>query len=170
LALAASGDLVTGGDFTMAGGVDSAYVARLTTTCPALAAPFAAGCPSAGGNNVLAASSLPWVDATFHATASGLPSAAVALAVSSVTPVLPAFPLLAVFPEALPGCNLHVAPDILEQIDTTTGTAESSLFLPSTPPLVGVVFYHQMVVIDVTSSAFQITSTNALQLTVGMLW
>jgi len=47
----------------------------------------------------------------------------------------------------------------------------SELFLPNTPPLVGVTFYHQLVPIefDAQGSWVAVTATNALQLTAGML-
>jgi hypothetical protein len=62
-----------------------------------------------------------------------------------------------------------VQPDILEAMVTLTGSAQSSLFLPNSPPLVGVVFYHQMVPIELDGFGnwVAITSTNALQLTAG---
>jgi len=41
-----------------------------------------------------------------------------------------------------------VQPDILEAMVTLTGSAQSSLFLPNSPPLVGVTFFHQMVPIE----------------------
>jgi hypothetical protein len=53
---------------------------------------------------------------------------------------------------------------------TVTGTAQSSFYLPNTPPLVGVTFYHQMVPIEVDAQGawVSVTATNALQLTAGM--
>lgn len=46
---------------------------------------------------------------------------------------------------------------------------DTALFLPNAPPLVGVQFHYQLVLLEVTPSlAFvAVTSTNALQLTVG---
>lgn len=53
---------------------------------------------------------------------------------------------------------------------TTTGTAASSIYLPNSPPLIGVVFYHQMVPLELGPAGIAaITSTNALQLTIGSL-
>jgi hypothetical protein len=62
-----------------------------------------------------------------------------------------------------------VAPDILGALVTTTGSATSALFLPNTPPLVGVTFYHQMVPIelDLAGNWVAVTATNALQLVAG---
>jgi hypothetical protein len=78
-------------------------------------------------------------------------------------------PLSAAFSQAGPGCDVLVQPDILGALVTFTGTAESSLFLPNSPPLVGVTFFHQMVPIEVDGGGawVSVTATNALQLTAG---
>jgi len=69
----------------------------------------------------------------------------------------------------VPGCDLLVAPDILEGMITTTGTAQAQLFLPNTPPLVGVTFHQQMIPIEVDPMFhfLAVTATKALQLTAG---
>ena len=90
---------------------------------------------------------------------------------TSVTPVPQGVaPLTIFFTQAGFGCDVLVAPDILGALVTTTGTAQSSFFLPNTPPLVGVTFYHQMVPIEVDGLGAwtAVTATNALQLTAGM--
>jgi hypothetical protein len=157
-----------GGSFQNLGqqGAASAYLTRMATNCPATSAPFGSGCPSPGGNNTLVATRPPWVNGTFVATATGLPQDCAIVAVTSFTSLLPGFPLGSVFPGAAPGCNLHVFPDILGTLVTSTGAVQSSLFLPNVPPLVGLTFYHQLVPFDVLGA---ITTTNALQLTAGSL-
>ncbi|HZN38294.1 MAG TPA: hypothetical protein VFD82_05795 [Planctomycetota bacterium] len=141
------------------------------TTCPATALSYGAGCTSSGGTNTLTATSLPWADGTFRATGTGLPNVAIVIAATSVTPipqgVAPLSGLLP--PHGQPGCDLLVAPHFLEVMVTLTGTAQSSLFLPNVPSIVGVVFYHQMVPIELDGLGHwvAITSTNALQLTGG---
>lgn len=164
-----NGTLVAGGYFTTAGGRTSAYIARYTTTCPASAVSYGAGCPSSGGSNTLTATSLPWVGTTFRATGTGLPGLAFALAATGVQPVVPPLPLASVFLEGVPGCNLLVTPDIVEAM-LASGTAQSQLFLPNTPGLIGATFYHQMVLIQITPQAafVAITATNALRLTAGV--
>lgn len=163
-------DVMAGGDFLAAGGAVSAYLGRLTTTCPAVAASYGAGIPSSGGSNLLSTTSLPWVESTFRATGTGLPSLAFVLAVTSVNPVVPPLPLAVALPQAVPGADLLVAPDIVEALFTATGVAQSQLFLPNTPPLVGVTFYHQMIPIEIDAQLnfLAITATNALQVTTGM--
>jgi hypothetical protein len=73
------------------------------------------------------------------------------------------------FANAPAGCLLYASPDIQQPLLSTTGSAESWLFLPAAAALVGVTFSHQMVAIevDLAGSFVEITSTNALQLTAG---
>ena len=157
------------GDLLVAG----VALQTLSSTCPATAIVSGTGCPSSGGSNTLTATTLPWVDATFHATGTGLPALAIVIAATSVTPIPQGVAPLASLlpPQGQPGCDLLVQPDILEAMVTLTGSAQSSLFLPNTPPLVGVVFYHQMIPIELDGLGnwVAITSTNALQLTAGTL-
>jgi hypothetical protein len=166
-----NGDVVAGGSFTAAGGVASAYVARLTTTCPATSTSLAAGCPSSGGSNTLAASTLPWVDATFRATGTGLPTNALVLTVWGFTQFAPgSLPLTLAFAQAGPGCDQLVSLDILGVLPTSTGTAQSQIFLPNAPPIVGTNFYHQMIPLelDAFGNLVAVTATNSLQLTAGV--
>jgi hypothetical protein len=166
----AGDDVVAGGDFTTVGGVTSPRIARLSTTCPASAVATGLGCPSSGGGNVLAAASPPWVDATFHTVGVGLPPVALVVALTSFTSIPQgAVPLAVAFPQAGPGCDVLVAPDILGVVATVTGTAATAIFLPNTPPLVGTTFHHQMVPIELDGSGawVAVTATNALQVTPG---
>jgi hypothetical protein len=127
------------------------------------------GCTGSGGSNTLTAISLPWADGTFRGLGTGLPPTSYVFAVWGLSPVVPPLALDSVFVEALPGCKLHIAPDAIETLFTTTGTVQSQIGLPNIPPLVGVTFYHQMlpVVLDAQLHVLEISSTNALQLTVG---
>jgi len=170
LAWLAGGEVAAGGDFTTAGSLPSAYFARLATTCAATATTWGTGCPSSGGANTLVATTSPWVDTTFVATATGLPTTAIVLALTSLTAIPQGLvPLTIVFPQAGPGCDILTPPDILMPAVTTTGILQSSLFLPNMPPLVGVTFYHQMLPIEVDPQGAWIafTATNALELTAG---
>jgi hypothetical protein len=170
LAARSDGTLFAGGSFTTAGGSVRAYVARLRTTCPATATTAGPGCPSSGGSNTLTATTLPWVDATFRATGTGLPLDALVIAATSFTAFAPGQqPLVSLLPQGVVGCDLLVGADILQVLLTHTGTAQSQLFLPGVPPLVGLTFYHQMVPIELDANLDWIaaTATNALQLTAG---
>lgn len=171
LGFAANGDVLVGGTFTFAGNIVSRAFARLTTTCPATVITNGSGCPSSGGNNTLAAVTLPWVDSTLATRATGLPSQALAVAVTSLVPIAQGVaPLSLAFPQAGLGCDLLVQPDILSLHVAANGTATSLLFLPNVPPLVGVTFHHQMICIetDAVGACVAITATNALQLTAGL--
>lgn len=166
-----SGDLIVGGNFSTAGGLAVSNLARVVTTCPAMATSFGSGCPSSAGSNTLVAATLPWVDATFRATATGLPTSALVLTLTSVASIPQGVaPLTLSFPQAGIGCDVLTAPDILGLLVTTTGTAQSQMFLPNVPPLVGVTFYHQMVPIELDAQGnwISVTATNALQLTAGV--
>lgn len=171
LAVLPNGEVAVGGDFKTLDGQVAIRLGRFAPTCPATSISYGAGCPSSGGSNLLTATTLPWVESTFHATGTGLPMTAIVIVATSVTPIAPgAAPLAALLPpHGVPGCDLLVTPDILEPIVTLTGTATSSLALPNTPPLVGTVFYQQMVPIEVDGLGnwVAITSTNSLQLTAG---
>lgn len=157
------------GSFTDAGGRVARGFARVVTTCPASSAVFGTGCPSSGGSNTLTADTQPWVDATFRATGTGLPTNALVLSLTSVASIPQgAVDLSSIFVEGIPGCDVLVAPDLLGALASTTGTATSSFFLPNTPSLAGVTLYHQLVPFEIGVSGFTaITATNALQLTAG---
>ncbi len=159
-----------GGSFIDAGGFVARGFARVVTTCPATSSPFGNGCASSGGSNTLIADTPPWVDATFRATGTGLPTNAIVISLTSLTSVPQgAVDLSSIFVEGIPGCDVLVAPDILVALATTAGTVTSSFFLPNTPPLAGVTFYHQLVPLEIGGGGFTaITATNALQLTAGM--
>ena len=169
LAVHPLGTLWVGGPFRIAGGLGSTNYAVLGTTCPAITTVTGAGCAGSGGNNALRTTAPAWVDSTFRARGSELPGFAFVVAVTGLSPLSPSFALDTVFSQALPGCALHVMPDVLQLLTSVNNRAESSLFLPNTPPLVGASFHHQMLCIEVDPNLvfLQVTATNALQLTVG---
>jgi hypothetical protein len=166
--LSATG-IAVGGSFNVANGRVALGIARVVTTCPAGSSPFGSGCASSGGRNLLVATTLPWVDATFRATGTGLPTNALVFTVTSFASVPQGVaPLATIFAEGIPGCDVLVVPDILGASLTSTGVATSSFLLPSAPPIVGVTFFHQMIPFEIGGSGVvAITATNALQLTAG---
>ncbi|HEX5052870.1 MAG TPA: laminin B domain-containing protein [Planctomycetota bacterium] len=147
--------------------IDNVVLAPAGT--PAAVAPFAAGCASSGGSNTLVAMTMPVIGTTFQAAATGLPGTAFAVAVFGLQPLVPALPLSVVFPQGLHGCDLHVAPDLLDASFVTTGTTQTQLALPNAPGIVGMHFYHQVVPIEVDAALHfvAVTSTNALVMTIG---
>lgn len=164
------GKLRVGGTFVGDTNSDASVFALRSVPCPAVATTFAPGCPSSGGGNTLTTTSLPWANGTFRAMATGLPTTAVVIAVTGMTAVAPPLPLSVVFAQGGPGCNLHVAPDILGLLLTTNGTAVSEVSLPNTSSIVGLTFFHQLVPIetDALGNWIAVTATNALQLTAGI--
>ena len=161
------GDVVVGGVFTVAGGVPSTNVARLTTTCPATSIPYGASCAGSGGTNVLAATALPWLGATFRATATGMPASGFTVAVTGLAPIAIALP--AILPQGVPGCTALVSPDLLELLVPVAGHVHTQLAVPAVPSLVGAVLHQQVVPfeLDLTGSLVAVTSSNALALTIG---
>jgi hypothetical protein len=166
VAVTAAGALAIGGSFNVAGGEPAASYTELRSSCPAATVSSGLGCASSGGANLLTAG-LPWGGSVWTATATGLPTTAVVVAALGFsTPVLP---LSSVYPQALPGCDLQVAPEYLEFLVTTNGTASFSLFVPGLPVLAGLNFYHQMVPFEVVGSTVtEITATNRLTMTIGI--
>ncbi|HEX6812527.1 MAG TPA: glycoside hydrolase family protein [Planctomycetota bacterium] len=130
----------------------------------------APGCASSGGANTLAATSLPWIGATFQASGTGLPATALVVSATGVL-TMPPLPMSVVFAQGVPGCSLVVTPDVLDVVATTTGTAQTAIAIPNSPAIVGMSFYHQMVPIEIDASWqwLAVTVTNALRLTVGAL-
>ncbi|MBL9077159.1 MAG: hypothetical protein JNL08_06640 [Planctomycetes bacterium] len=170
IAMAANGDLIVGGDFASTDPLVGPYLARLASTCPATAFPTGLGCAGSGGLSTLTAVTLPWVDATFRSRATGLPATAVVAALFSFTSIPQGtLPLATTFPQAPAGCDVLVAPDILGAVIANGGVADHAAFLPNTPPLVGLTFFHQMVPfeLDALGNVVAVTATNRLQLTAG---
>ena len=162
-----TGDLVVGGLFSTAGGSSSLYFARLTTTCPASATSYGAGCTGSGGPNVLTATSLPWIGGAFQALATGVPGSAPVLSITGFGQA--ALPLAGLLQQGVPGCDLLVSPDFADVLPSSGGTARFRLQLPNSPNLVGLQFFTQMLPIelDPSNAIVAVTSTNALALTIG---
>lgn len=158
-----SGELFAIGQFEIAGSHVSSRLARAVPTCPATAMPFGAGCTGSAGPLSLAPQTLPWVGTTFRAAATGFAPASLGLHVLGLTPTVS--PL----PGGAPGCSLFTSPDLLELLLPTGGAVEVALAVPAEPTLVGIAVRDQVVGIELDASLaiLRITSSNAIQLTVG---
>lgn len=167
MCLLPNGDLAVGGDPIVMDGVVAARLARLSTTCPALATTAGQGCVGSGGLNALAATTLPWLGATYRAAASGMPANALALDVYGATTA--AIPLPTILPQGVAGCSLLTSPDILKVLVPVAGAASTTLALPNTTSLAGFVIHQQVVALDLgtTGSLVAVTSSNRLTLTIG---
>lgn len=164
-----NGDVVVGGIFDGAGGLASHNVAVLRPTCPAAAVAFGSGCVGSGGANVLVATALPWIGSTFRGRATGMPAAAVALAVTGFQPL--ALPMPGVLPQGVAGCTLLASPDLLDATLPAGGVAVTQLGLPKTTSLAGQLLHHQVVPLelDLAGNLVAVTGTNGLTLTIGVL-
>lgn len=165
-----AGELAVGGSFTVVDGAVSAFFARYVSTCPASAAPLGLGCPSSGGDNELVATSLPWIDATFTATASGLPDPAAVVALVGFAPIAQGvLPVASLLPEGVAGCDVLVDPIALVPMAAMAGSADLAIFLPGSPPLVGMPFYVQAIPfeLDAFGAFVAVTATNSLSVVAG---
>ncbi|HEX6812636.1 MAG TPA: hypothetical protein VF384_13500 [Planctomycetota bacterium] len=73
----------------------------------------------------------------WRADASGLPNAAAVAVVDGFATA--SLPLAAVFATALPGCTLHIRPDVVDLIAGVNGTATFQFAMPNSPSLAGIV-------------------------------
>ncbi|HEU4419548.1 MAG TPA: hypothetical protein VFT55_11460, partial [Planctomycetota bacterium] len=162
-----NGDVVAGGGFTVVNGAASPYMAQLTTTCPATAVSYGAGCTGSGGPNVLAAASLPWIGSTFRSVATGMPAPALALGVFGFSTT--SIPMPSILPQGVPGCTLLVSPDLLELYAPAAGIVQTQLAIPNTVAIAGGVFHQQVVPIEFSGAGdiTALTGTNALTLAIG---
>ena len=122
-------------------------------------APFGAGCKSASGTPVLAASkgSLPKLSSLFRVSLSGMPSTSkLALMLTSLSnnsfngaPLLP----LDLKVAGAPSCFLLVDPFIFTPVPVVQGKGTMSLVIPNLPILKGIGFYQQAFGFDKTVNA-----------------
>lgn len=168
MALLPAGELIATGFFSTAGGHPAGQVASVVPTCPANASAYAAGCAGSAGQVSLAAVQWPWLGADFVARASGVPASSIVVNVVGFASA--SGPLSSLLPLANPGCSLSVSPAFLGTSLPANGAAVLTLAVPNAMALVGQTFFDQAVVFDLSGGAVHaITSSNALQLTIGAL-
>ena len=156
------GDLFVAGPVHTAGNVVSVGFAHAQPTCPATVSIVGAGCTGGAGPMTLVANNAPWVGDTFTATASSMvPNS---LAVQVLGWPAPAQPL-----PGAHGCVLFVAPIVTDLLLPSSGTATSIWAVPAVPGLAGLQLRLQVVGIELPATGIVLTSTNALDLTVGTL-
>lgn len=166
LASGRDGDVAVCGYFESIGATASHRVARLTTTCPATATSFGQGCTGSNGANLLTATALPWLGGASAVRATGMPLNGLALRELGLAPA--ALPLVQILPQAGPGCILYVPPLVADLRVPQAGVIDDSFAIPDSMALVGFVLLEQFVAFDIAQGAIaQITSTNALTLTIG---
>jgi hypothetical protein len=164
----ADGRLSVGGSFGLVGGAPSAYLAWLTSGCPASVAAYGAGCTGSGGTLLLSSLESAWVGGTMRSAAGGL------LATSLVARVLGfgalSQPLASLLPTGGAGCNLLVDPVVIDLVPPPHGTTVTlSLPIPANPALIGATLREQVVEFefDAVGGLFRVNSSNALFATLG---
>lgn len=167
LALRQGGEILLGGDFSSAGPYAANRLAEWRTTCPASVAPAGSGCAGSGGANVLVADTAPWTGATMRSTGTGMPGVAVVASVYGFTQL--GIPLSSLLLQGAPGCDLLVSPDHSVLGVPIAGIMQSSLAVPDSPALFGLVLFHQLIVFELGagSTITSVTATNALRLVIG---
>ena len=167
LATLADARIAVVGDFVMANGSPAPYLAMLSSTCPANATSYGSGCPGTAGQVILVATQWPMLAGGMHGRTTGLTTNSLAVGVFGFSQIN--VPLSSGHPLGLPGCNVLVADEILIQFMVGTGAVESSIDVPNNSNLIGSIFHHQVVPVelDANGSIQALTSSNALTLTIG---
>lgn len=158
------GEFVVGGVFTNIAGDASFGLAMAQPACPAASTIVGSGCSGAAGPVTLTASNLPWAGGVFRGEASGMTATSLALQLLGLQAA--AGPL----PGGAPGCSLFVNPVIVDTLLPAGGVAEAAFQVPNQPSLAGLTFRLQVVGIELGPTGIvRLTSTNALQATIGVL-
>lgn len=164
---APTGEVVVFGALGTCGGHVAAYLARLRSPCPATTVQTYPGCPSSGGANTLTAS-LAWIGSTWTASGTGLPANGFTLACTGFVNV--ALPLQLLSPQGQPGCLVQVAPQSVVVLLPQQGRTTLQSVIPNQPALVGTVFHHQLIPVEVDTAGriVALTASNALSMQVGV--
>ncbi len=167
IAQRADGALIVGGTFDAANGSMSHGLAVLSSTCPATASPYGAGCSSSAGLLTLAVDTLPWIAATFRTTTTGVAPDSLCLGLIGFTQL--AIPLDTILGEGRPGCSLLTTPDILSVLTPGPGFARSEFAFNNDPSLIGVPFFQQTIPFefDLAGAVTAIRGSNAISLVIG---
>jgi len=169
LVMRPDGEICAGGTFTSAGGMGSAYFARLKPECPASAQSYGAGCASSAGTMQLAVDRLPWLGDTFRITCSGIAANGLAFAVFGLSPAVG--PLAPWHPGTSPACSRLVSPLGSVWGPPAAGIATFAWTLPNDLALVGVSMRHQTVQAELGPGlqVLAFSSSNAVETIVGAL-
>lgn len=169
LSLDAVGILRAGGGFAGVGGAASTSLATFTSTCAPTVASNGAGCTGSAGVNQLASTSLPWIGASWDTRATGMPGNGLVLRVLGFSTV--SVPLVAILPQGGPGCTLFVSPDFVDVHLAVGGAVSTSLAIPDSMALVGLVVRAQVAALelDALGAIVNFTASNALAATIGAL-
>lgn len=156
-----------GGAFVAASGAGVGYFARLVTTCLPTAAPSPSSCVSAPGVDALTAITLPWLGTRCQARLTAPSFGPLVLVVRGLATINT--PLMQVVPQATPGCQLRVTPDLLDVALVVGGIAAIDLDVPNAPALLGRTVHQQAMPLqfDALGNLTGVSASNALALTFG---
>ena len=166
-------DAFPNGDLLMVGvggtGGTAHRVGRLSTTCPATARARGSGCTGSGGPNVLAATSLPWLGATYTSEATGMPASGFAFRLLGLSATAVGMP--AILPQGVAGCSLLTTRDFVEAYSLAGPSLTTRLAIPNSLSLQNLILHEQVVPLELAAngSFFALTSTNVLVLTIGSI-
>ncbi len=137
------------------------------TPSPAEVVAYGAGCMGTAGVPALSsdAAQLPWLGDTHANRLLGVPPAGgVVVFVTGLVATAP-IPLGSF---GMPGCEQLVQPAAVEFAAASGGAATWSLAIPGVPAFVGVQLFQQAVVLDPGANLGGMTTSNGLQMTIGM--
>ncbi|MFY9346021.1 MAG: hypothetical protein WAT39_26260, partial [Planctomycetota bacterium] len=159
------GDVVVAGGVIAAANQVSLGLAVAAPTCPAAAATFGTGCVGDAGPMTLTTTTAPWIGGTFASMATGLPAGS--LGVHAIGVASASVPL----PGGAPGCSLFVNPILLDVLLPAAGQAAATFAVPRNLALAGMALRTQVVGVEIGAlgAIVRLTSSNALDLTVGAL-
>jgi hypothetical protein len=165
MANARNGDLLLGGNFTVANGVPRCRFARVSTSCPASVWSQSASCFS--GGPTLAMNVLPWLGGTCRSTATNLSVSSLAVVVTGLTATSTL--LGSVLPQAVYGCTLLVSPDVLSLAVPLAGRVQTQFPIPNVASLLSAPFRQQVVSVglDASGAVIDARASNALVFQVG---
>jgi hypothetical protein len=133
---------------------------------------FGQGCPGASGTPQLAFSGAPDLGGSVTATVTNTDAAVDSIGVLSLgvsntswngTPLPIDLGLV-----GLPGCSLHIAPELDFALSTNFGGASLVLAIPNQPPFLGTSFYGQYFALDATAvNGGGIVTTNGARMRIG---
>ena len=147
MVLGDDGTLLVASEATTIAGAVSAYVARLSPTCPSPVTVSGGGCTGAAGPIALHVDERPWLGGELRTTTTGLAPGSLASTVFGLT--LNPRPLATLHPLGAPGCTLWCDADLLLRFDVVADTLASRLAVPNAPSLLGAAFHHQVVPVEV---------------------
>ncbi len=162
-------EVAVGGAFTLAGGLGSAYFARLASDCPATSIVTGSGCAGSAGPLTLQVIDLPWIGGVARGRCDGFANGALAVAILGLSPTNTLLSTL--HPAGGAACRAWTTPDAVQFVPSQAGAAAVELVIPRDPAFVGVQLWQQFLQaeIDAFGGLVSLSSSNALTLTIGAL-